>query len=392
LILETVHTSTTLTPYGVGCDGNGNVAALVTVNTLSASFGAIYEYDPYGQLLHSEGAESANNPFQFATKYRDHETGLVYYDHRFYDPSMGRFISRDPAEEAGGLNLYGFVANDPVNGWDMLGLDAGNRADGVAPDSSDEVVKLERFDVTAKRPDPEPVDIGVTLSMGGGGGINSIDYGEINNSLAQSAQQIEQSLRGQTYQDLVKINNHALIQAYAQHVIGLIRQGETQAAANTRFRGQVEAVLEKIFDDLNSLITNAHGPDRDRLQQYKDAIETALGAGIVTFNETNKNGNTDGNDANGNYHGEKLMSIDVFFNPTDRHHPGGDEPPYIALAHELTHVDDYYSLTKSEMKALIGTQSTVLVDHAPVAEERAIWIENQFRSLYSLPMLTRHDY
>jgi RHS repeat-associated protein len=121
LVLETVHASSTLTPYGVAFDGNGNVAALV--NTANSAFGAIYEYDPYGQLMHSEGAEAANNPFQFSTKYKDRETGLVYYGHRYYDPSFGRFINRDPSEEAGGLNLYGFVGNNSVNDWDYLGLD-----------------------------------------------------------------------------------------------------------------------------------------------------------------------------------------------------------------------------------------------------------------------------
>jgi RHS repeat-associated protein len=120
LVLETVHTSSSLTPYGVAFDGNGNVAALV--NTANSAFGAIYEYDPYGQLMHSEGEEAANNPFQFSTKYKDRETGLVYYGHRYYDPSLGRFINRDPSEEAGGLNLYGFVGNNSINHWDLLGL------------------------------------------------------------------------------------------------------------------------------------------------------------------------------------------------------------------------------------------------------------------------------
>ncbi|MBR4250628.1 MAG: hypothetical protein IKQ24_10810, partial [Verrucomicrobia bacterium] len=34
-----------------------------------------------------------------------------------------RWLSRDPIEEQGGLNLYGFVNNDPVNMWDLLGKD-----------------------------------------------------------------------------------------------------------------------------------------------------------------------------------------------------------------------------------------------------------------------------
>lgn len=38
-----------------------------------------------------------------------------------YDPVTGRWPSRDPIEEEGGLNLYGFVSNDGVNDWDLLG-------------------------------------------------------------------------------------------------------------------------------------------------------------------------------------------------------------------------------------------------------------------------------
>ena len=49
-------------------------------------------------------------------------SGVRYYGFRFYSPSQGRFLNRDPIEEAGGLNLYAFVRNDPVNHWDYLGL------------------------------------------------------------------------------------------------------------------------------------------------------------------------------------------------------------------------------------------------------------------------------
>ena len=45
-----------------------------------------------------------------------------YYCYRFLNPAQGRWLSRDPIEEAGGLNLYGFVGNDGVNKWDYLGL------------------------------------------------------------------------------------------------------------------------------------------------------------------------------------------------------------------------------------------------------------------------------
>jgi len=40
---------------------------------------------------------------------------------RYYSPSLGRFINKDPIEEQGGLNLYGFCGNNSVNRWDILG-------------------------------------------------------------------------------------------------------------------------------------------------------------------------------------------------------------------------------------------------------------------------------
>jgi len=61
--------------------------------------------------------------FGFSTKYTDKETGLLYYGHRYYDPVTGRWPSRDPIGERGGMNLYEFLRNDGINWWDKLGLD-----------------------------------------------------------------------------------------------------------------------------------------------------------------------------------------------------------------------------------------------------------------------------
>lgn len=82
-------------------------------------------------------AALAIQPFRFSTKFTDVESGLVYYGYRFYDPSLGRFINRDPIGESGGTNLYGFVGNGPVNRSDFLGMwwrDAeGNLRSGPRP-------------------------------------------------------------------------------------------------------------------------------------------------------------------------------------------------------------------------------------------------------------------
>jgi RHS repeat-associated protein len=49
-------------------------------------------------------------------------TGVTDYLYRYYDPVTGRWPSRDPIGERGGINLYGFVGNNGVSKWDLLGL------------------------------------------------------------------------------------------------------------------------------------------------------------------------------------------------------------------------------------------------------------------------------
>jgi RHS repeat-associated protein len=62
------------------------------------------------------------NPFRFSTKLQDDETDLLYYGYRYYNPSTGRWNSRDPIEERGGLDLNAFCGNDALNNCDPLGL------------------------------------------------------------------------------------------------------------------------------------------------------------------------------------------------------------------------------------------------------------------------------
>ena len=82
---------------------------------------AHYEYSPFGSLTKVTGNYAENNPFRFSSEYFDEETGLVYYNYRYYNPELGRWISRDPIEEQGGYNLYGMIGNNPLYGWDSLG-------------------------------------------------------------------------------------------------------------------------------------------------------------------------------------------------------------------------------------------------------------------------------
>ena len=99
-------------------DGSFNVIGLYDG---TGAMAAAYRYDPCGNLLQSTGAAATINPFGFSTKFTDRETGLIYYGLRYYHAPLGRFINRDPIEEAGGINLYAFCGNDGVNKWDVLG-------------------------------------------------------------------------------------------------------------------------------------------------------------------------------------------------------------------------------------------------------------------------------
>jgi RHS repeat-associated protein len=105
--------------YTFGFDQVKNVTELFDA---SGNIAASYEYAPFGATLSASGPAAALNPFRFSSEAWDAALGLVCYTFRPYNPLDGRFISRDPIEERGGLNLYGFAGNDPVNGWDYLGL------------------------------------------------------------------------------------------------------------------------------------------------------------------------------------------------------------------------------------------------------------------------------
>jgi RHS repeat-associated protein len=99
-------------------DGNGNVTDYVSqAGTTVAS----YKYDAFGNTHTSSGTLVNSFNYRFSTKVRDSETGLYYYGYRYYNTTTGKWINRDPIEETGGVNVYGFVGNDGINILDILG-------------------------------------------------------------------------------------------------------------------------------------------------------------------------------------------------------------------------------------------------------------------------------
>lgn len=74
-----------------------------------------------GSPLGGNAREIESEQNENTRKYKELQGVVMYYGYRFYDPETGRWPSRDPIEENGGINLYGFVNNDGVNKWDYLG-------------------------------------------------------------------------------------------------------------------------------------------------------------------------------------------------------------------------------------------------------------------------------
>lgn len=101
-----------------------------------AVFVASYAYGPFGEVIRATGPMAKLNPFRFSTKYTDDEDDLVYYGYRYYNPSTGRWLSRDPllsksvheddsepdevVDTENGQMV--FVNNDPISQIDAFGL------------------------------------------------------------------------------------------------------------------------------------------------------------------------------------------------------------------------------------------------------------------------------
>ena len=98
-------------------DANGNITEYVDVG---GNIVAQYKYSAFGEIISQSG-----EPFthRFSTKPYCPTTGLIEYQSRKYEPILGRWLSRDPIEEAGGLNLYAFCGNNGAFYFDCCGYE-----------------------------------------------------------------------------------------------------------------------------------------------------------------------------------------------------------------------------------------------------------------------------
>ncbi|WP_415931302.1 RHS repeat-associated core domain-containing protein [Zhenpiania hominis] len=102
-------------------DVRGSTSSLIDD---SGTVAAAYEYDEFGNTTARIG-ENFDNEICYTGQVYDKETGLYYYNARFYDPEDGRFLTQDTYRgeqiEPGTWHLYAYCANDPVNFIDESG-------------------------------------------------------------------------------------------------------------------------------------------------------------------------------------------------------------------------------------------------------------------------------
>jgi RHS repeat-associated protein len=131
-LIETDGSGSIITAYKGVCFTQGGInyypvydnrGSVIKIVDGSGNVTAEYTYDNYG-VITSNSNTAFDNRFFFCGCEYDAETGLYLMGARFYDPEVGRFITPDPIGAAGGLNIYAYCHNDPINYSDPCGLDA----------------------------------------------------------------------------------------------------------------------------------------------------------------------------------------------------------------------------------------------------------------------------
>lgn len=98
-------------------DHRGNVCCLIHAH--SGKVIQTYRYSAFGPYPQEE---TFHCPWRFSSKRSDPETGLIYFGRRYYNPELGRWITKDPQGPRDGPNLYAYVHNRPLTLLDLYGL------------------------------------------------------------------------------------------------------------------------------------------------------------------------------------------------------------------------------------------------------------------------------
>jgi RHS repeat-associated protein len=115
-------------------DGLGTITSLTNHMGITVQK---YDYDSFGNIKFTPFPHWIKQPYTYTGREFDTETGLYYYRARYYDPKVGRFVTKDPIGFKGGINVFDYVLNNPVNRTDPEGLypgPCGNESNKWVPD------------------------------------------------------------------------------------------------------------------------------------------------------------------------------------------------------------------------------------------------------------------
>jgi RHS repeat-associated protein len=204
-------TGTTWTYYHQ--DGLGSVAALTNS---SGTVVQSYAYEPFGSVRKQTGTLA--NAWEFTGRPRDAESSLVFLRNRYYDSRTGSFITQDPIGPEGGVNLYAYVQNNPINLTDAWGYQGQSKETEISLGDMFFVGAL----ILGAAAEPSPFGEGALLAGFTKHGINTIINRRI--SAAAIKQALTNPARIKTEIDALGRVSHVYIGKVATVVLNTARE------------------------------------------------------------------------------------------------------------------------------------------------------------------------
>jgi RHS repeat-associated protein len=213
--------------------------------------------------------------------------GVTYYGYRWYDPTTGRWPSRDPIEERGGINLYGFVGNGGVNLVDIFGLSWSDPKNSA--DSGDEWPGSLNGGKAGCDCGEKPRTVSFRFYGSGFGDRNSEHFKEFMERFPASfneATSDQKFIKGvSSMADLLNIINAKLEDCMCISSLLVLTHGNSKGPLLSRDAGDVDpAMLGNLLKPAmctGATITMLHCTGRSIQNEFAPALANAAGVNVI---------------------------------------------------------------------------------------------------------------